>query len=156
MNILIWRVLLDRIPTRLNLSNKGIDIPSVLCPFCSNDVETSQHIFLACDIAERIWKLIFKWLNIPFFSAANVGVIFQFIDGLHLKSTKKMCIEGIFCCTIWTIWKYRNDLVFSSGQNRSDFLFDFIVSQSHIWASNKCRKICVSRDEWFQNPLLFL
>ncbi|GJY51080.1 RNA-directed DNA polymerase, eukaryota [Tanacetum coccineum] len=32
LNILLWRILRDKIPTRLNLSDKGIDLDSLLCP----------------------------------------------------------------------------------------------------------------------------
>ncbi|GJU94174.1 hypothetical protein Tco_1318930, partial [Tanacetum coccineum] len=32
VNIHAWKVFLDKIPTRLNLSLRGMDIPSILCP----------------------------------------------------------------------------------------------------------------------------
>ncbi|GJT78799.1 RNA-directed DNA polymerase, eukaryota [Tanacetum coccineum] len=34
VNILAWKVCLDKLPTRLNLSLRGIDIPSIICPNC--------------------------------------------------------------------------------------------------------------------------
>ncbi|GKB65097.1 hypothetical protein Tco_0921283 [Tanacetum coccineum] len=33
INIHAWKVRLDCLPTRLNLSSRGLDIPSILCPF---------------------------------------------------------------------------------------------------------------------------
>lgn len=44
VNILVWRLLLDRLPTRFNLVNRGLDIPSILCPICSNHAETAIHL----------------------------------------------------------------------------------------------------------------
>nr|GEY02893.1 RNA-directed DNA polymerase, eukaryota [Tanacetum cinerariifolium] len=35
INILAWKVSLDKLPTRLNLSLRGIEIPSISCPICS-------------------------------------------------------------------------------------------------------------------------
>nr|GEZ58576.1 auxilin-like protein [Tanacetum cinerariifolium] len=32
VNILAWKICLDRLPTRLNLSSRGLKIPSTLCP----------------------------------------------------------------------------------------------------------------------------
>ncbi|GJY08886.1 RNA-directed DNA polymerase, eukaryota, reverse transcriptase zinc-binding domain protein [Tanacetum coccineum] len=42
INIFGWRVYLDKLPTRLNLSLRGIDIPSILCPLCSIAVESVE------------------------------------------------------------------------------------------------------------------
>ncbi|GKB83701.1 hypothetical protein Tco_0950596 [Tanacetum coccineum] len=36
INILAWKVCLDKLPARLNLSLRGIDIPSITCPICSS------------------------------------------------------------------------------------------------------------------------
>ncbi|GJX40545.1 RNA-directed DNA polymerase, eukaryota, partial [Tanacetum coccineum] len=36
INIFAWKVSLDKLPTRLNLSLRGIEIPSISCPICSS------------------------------------------------------------------------------------------------------------------------
>ncbi|GJT88085.1 RNA-directed DNA polymerase, eukaryota [Tanacetum coccineum] len=51
VNIHAWKVCLDKLPTRLNLSIRGIDIPSILCPICNSYVESSSHIFFSCSLA---------------------------------------------------------------------------------------------------------
>ncbi|GJZ04536.1 RNA-directed DNA polymerase, eukaryota, partial [Tanacetum coccineum] len=43
VNILVWRVLKDRIPSRWNLSRKGVELSSLACPICSTHPETSHH-----------------------------------------------------------------------------------------------------------------
>ncbi|GJW27588.1 RNA-directed DNA polymerase, eukaryota, reverse transcriptase zinc-binding domain protein [Tanacetum coccineum] len=53
VNIFIWRLGLDRLPHRWNLSARGIDIPSILCSSCNVNVESSSHIFFDCDFAKR-------------------------------------------------------------------------------------------------------
>ncbi|GJZ72957.1 RNA-directed DNA polymerase, eukaryota, reverse transcriptase zinc-binding domain protein [Tanacetum coccineum] len=45
VNIFMWRLMLDWLPHRLNLSSRGIDIQSILCPSCNGNVESSNHIF---------------------------------------------------------------------------------------------------------------
>ncbi|GKE41341.1 RNA-directed DNA polymerase, eukaryota [Tanacetum coccineum] len=37
VNIFLWRLNLDRLPHRLNLSRQGLEIQSISCPVCSND-----------------------------------------------------------------------------------------------------------------------
>ncbi|GJV37683.1 RNA-directed DNA polymerase, eukaryota [Tanacetum coccineum] len=36
---------MDRLPTRLNLSSRGLKIQSILCPLCNVAVKTTSHIF---------------------------------------------------------------------------------------------------------------
>ncbi|GKE46109.1 RNA-directed DNA polymerase, eukaryota, reverse transcriptase zinc-binding domain protein, partial [Tanacetum coccineum] len=45
-----------RIPTRTNLDRRGIDLDSVRCPLCDEDLESEDHIFVSCEIASGIWK----------------------------------------------------------------------------------------------------
>nr|GEX85768.1 RNA-directed DNA polymerase, eukaryota [Tanacetum cinerariifolium] len=45
VNVHAWRVCLDKLPTKANLSLRGMDIPSIACPLCNSAVESSSHIF---------------------------------------------------------------------------------------------------------------
>ncbi|GJR16412.1 RNA-directed DNA polymerase, eukaryota [Tanacetum coccineum] len=45
INIMAWKVSLDKLPTRLNLSLRGIEIPSITCPICSCAGESCSHLF---------------------------------------------------------------------------------------------------------------
>ncbi|GJS82999.1 putative RNA-directed DNA polymerase, eukaryota, reverse transcriptase zinc-binding domain protein [Tanacetum coccineum] len=65
-NIFIWRMILDRLPHRLNLSPRGNDIPTISCPSCNGNVKSSNHIFFECDIAKEVWRLVRNWCDIPF------------------------------------------------------------------------------------------
>ncbi|GJU52604.1 ribonuclease H-like domain-containing protein [Tanacetum coccineum] len=68
VNIFLWRLLLNKLPTRVNLDRKSIDVHSLLCPICQEDVETVNHIFFSCEMATDLWSLLAKWwdLDIPF------------------------------------------------------------------------------------------
>nr|GEX60537.1 RNA-directed DNA polymerase, eukaryota [Tanacetum cinerariifolium] len=45
VNVHAWRVCLDKLATRANLSLRRMDIPSIACPLCNSAVEFSSHIF---------------------------------------------------------------------------------------------------------------
>ncbi|GJW68358.1 RNA-directed DNA polymerase, eukaryota, reverse transcriptase zinc-binding domain protein [Tanacetum coccineum] len=66
VNVFMWRLMLDRLPHRLNLSSCGIDIPSISCPSCNGNVESSNHIFFDCVNAKDIWNLVRNWCGILF------------------------------------------------------------------------------------------
>jgi len=36
-----WRVMLDRLPSKVNLENRGITVSCNLCPLCKKEVETT-------------------------------------------------------------------------------------------------------------------
>nr|GEU95546.1 RNA-directed DNA polymerase, eukaryota, reverse transcriptase zinc-binding domain protein [Tanacetum cinerariifolium] len=58
VNVFVWRAMLKRLPTRLNLDRRGIDTNSLLCPCCNSIVENSNHVFYSCNVALKLWKKI--------------------------------------------------------------------------------------------------
>nr|GEY80685.1 RNA-directed DNA polymerase, eukaryota [Tanacetum cinerariifolium] len=58
VNVHAWKVKLDGLPTRLNISRRGIDIESILCPMCGNAVESTSHIFFTCQMSKEILRKI--------------------------------------------------------------------------------------------------
>ncbi|GJX15971.1 RNA-directed DNA polymerase, eukaryota, reverse transcriptase zinc-binding domain protein [Tanacetum coccineum] len=57
VNIFMWRLSLDRLPHRLNLSLRGMDILAISCSSCNANVESANHIFFECIIDSDLWKL---------------------------------------------------------------------------------------------------
>ncbi|GJY03599.1 RNA-directed DNA polymerase, eukaryota, reverse transcriptase zinc-binding domain protein, partial [Tanacetum coccineum] len=45
INIHAWKVINDYLPTRFNLSRRGMDIRTIVCPMCNCMVESSRHFF---------------------------------------------------------------------------------------------------------------
>ncbi|GJU48519.1 RNA-directed DNA polymerase, eukaryota, reverse transcriptase zinc-binding domain protein [Tanacetum coccineum] len=58
VNIFMWRLMLDRLPHRLNLSSRGIDIQSISCSSCNDNVKSSNHIFLN---VTSLWSGGIRW-----------------------------------------------------------------------------------------------
>ncbi|XP_071714568.1 uncharacterized protein [Rutidosis leptorrhynchoides] len=46
LDIFIWRAKIGRLPVRVELDKRGIDLDSVRCPNCNNDPETVEHMLL--------------------------------------------------------------------------------------------------------------
>ncbi|GJY96199.1 RNA-directed DNA polymerase, eukaryota, reverse transcriptase zinc-binding domain protein [Tanacetum coccineum] len=51
-------VKLDGLPTRFNLSRRGIDINSIICPCCAMAVETTSHLFFTCSMVRELYRKI--------------------------------------------------------------------------------------------------
>nr|GEW30009.1 RNA-directed DNA polymerase, eukaryota, reverse transcriptase zinc-binding domain protein [Tanacetum cinerariifolium] len=45
INVFVWKLYLDRIPTRFNLLRRGVQVSSTECPICCNDTEDTSHVF---------------------------------------------------------------------------------------------------------------
>ncbi|GJS37519.1 RNA-directed DNA polymerase, eukaryota, reverse transcriptase zinc-binding domain protein [Tanacetum coccineum] len=58
VNIFIWGLSLDRLSHRLNLSSRGIAIPKISCSSYNGNMESSNHVFFACDISMEVWRLV--------------------------------------------------------------------------------------------------
>ncbi|XP_071739482.1 uncharacterized protein [Rutidosis leptorrhynchoides] len=74
INIFIWRLSLDRLPTRFNLSRRGVEIESTGCPSCNYGSDTIQHVMFACDVALELWRRVRLWVDVmlPAFSEWSV------------------------------------------------------------------------------------
>ncbi|GJW51894.1 RNA-directed DNA polymerase, eukaryota [Tanacetum coccineum] len=82
------RLSLDRLPHRLNLSSRGMDIPAISCPSCNANVESANHFFFECDIATDMWKLVFRWCDIPLFQASSWDSFNDWIISWHASKEK--------------------------------------------------------------------
>nr|GEY30431.1 RNA-directed DNA polymerase, eukaryota [Tanacetum cinerariifolium] len=71
VNIFLWRLSLDSLPHRLNLSSRGLDIPTISCSSCNGNVKSTDHVFFECDLVKEIWCLVRKWcdISIPTFAS---------------------------------------------------------------------------------------
>lgn len=60
-----WRVLLNRIPTKVNLALRNV-LPvegSLLCVSCGRSEESTLHLFLHCELASVVWRDLMGWLG---------------------------------------------------------------------------------------------
>ncbi|GKA72771.1 RNA-directed DNA polymerase, eukaryota [Tanacetum coccineum] len=66
INIHAWKVSLDCLPTRINISRRGMDIESILCPMCDNAAESASHLFFTCRVAKEVFRKILYWWDVDY------------------------------------------------------------------------------------------
>ncbi|GKB61507.1 RNA-directed DNA polymerase, eukaryota [Tanacetum coccineum] len=76
VNIFMCRLKLDRLPHRLNLSSRGIEISEISCPSCSGNVKSNHHIFFSFEFAKEVWRIIQRWCDeaFPLFDSNAHGI----------------------------------------------------------------------------------
>lgn len=156
VNVCIWKVLLDKLPTRVNLNIRGLNVESTRCDICDNGDETISHVVFSCQIAVDIWSQIARWWDLDIPIVHSVGELFEWLDNLVLSSSCKKAFTVVIITTIWSIWRFRNDWIFGDKKPKKAFLFDFVVSQAFLWMSNRSRKLNANWVGYLQNPSLAL
>ncbi|GJX60776.1 RNA-directed DNA polymerase, eukaryota, reverse transcriptase zinc-binding domain protein [Tanacetum coccineum] len=78
-----------RLPHRLNLSLRGMDILTISCSSCNANVESANHIFFECTIASDMWKLVYRWCDIPFVQALSFEAFKDWFSSWHAPKHKK-------------------------------------------------------------------
>ncbi|GJU30905.1 RNA-directed DNA polymerase, eukaryota [Tanacetum coccineum] len=93
VNVLAWRVYLDKIPNRLNLSTRGINIPSILCPICNSFVESTSHVFFSCSLARHLRSKISRWWEINDTIINSYGDWLNWLINIRLPTHQKIFLE---------------------------------------------------------------
>ncbi|GJU56973.1 RNA-directed DNA polymerase, eukaryota [Tanacetum coccineum] len=100
INVHAWKVKLDSFPTRFNLSRRGLDIQSILCPICGKAAETTSHIFFTCSMIRDIYQKIATWWDVILMEVSSFEEWRVWLSNIRLIGLCKEVLEGIF----YIIW----------------------------------------------------
>nr|GEU82911.1 hypothetical protein [Tanacetum cinerariifolium] len=141
------------LPHHLNLSSRGLNIPTISCSSCNGNVESANHVFFEYDLVKEIWCLVRKWCNISIPTFASYDTWNSWFSTWQATKAKSRRLYIIFAALFWWIWRCRNSVTFSSDSIKKDDLFDNIRASSSSWISNWGHVLC-NWVEWLKNPLL--
>ncbi|GKC73773.1 RNA-directed DNA polymerase, eukaryota [Tanacetum coccineum] len=89
VNIHAWKVKLDCLPTRLNISRRDMNIDSILCLICDKEVESSSHIFFAYHFARESFTRITTWWDVLFIEMSTYEEWLHWLSNLRLSCINK-------------------------------------------------------------------
>jgi hypothetical protein len=112
VNIFAWRARLDRLPSRVSLTNRNIQIDSIDCRLCGVEQETTSHLLVSCQVATWVWHFIGSWCGIPPIYAFSVKDLLSVHKYAPLDRKKRTALQGIIMTACWCIWKSRNEAIF--------------------------------------------
>jgi len=132
----VWKALLDRIPTRMNLEIRHCLPPDIgsNCVSCVSEPEHTSHIFLHCDMARNIWMKLMSWLYLNFIMPLNLFIHWECWSGGGTNKKIRKGLRMIWQAAIWVIWKARNDCIFKVAVTRWDEVVDEIKVLSWKWS----------------------
>ncbi|GKA03685.1 RNA-directed DNA polymerase, eukaryota, reverse transcriptase zinc-binding domain protein [Tanacetum coccineum] len=94
INILAWRIKHDFLPTRYNISQRGIDLVSIACASCTL-AETTSHIFFTCSLANHLYLKIDRWWNVTITDMTSYEDWYAWFSALRFESKRKKIFEGV-------------------------------------------------------------
>jgi len=79
----VWKALLDMIPTQVNLVIRNCLPPDIgnNCLWCVDALETTNHLFLHCDMARNVWLNLMTWLDLSFVMPLNLFIHWECWSG---------------------------------------------------------------------------
>ncbi|GJW23123.1 RNA-directed DNA polymerase, eukaryota, reverse transcriptase zinc-binding domain protein [Tanacetum coccineum] len=100
INVFSWRLMLNKLPSRVNLDKKVNDIGSVLCPIYQEDVETLNHTFFSYEMTKYLWALLARWWDLDIPVCANILEWFEWFASLCVSNMARSVLKGVggpFC-----------------------------------------------------------
>ena len=104
-----WTLILDRIPTKLNLGKRwllAID-ESKWCVFCDIEDETGVHMFIHCHVISKVKREVMNWLQFNFITPPNFILHINCWSSVLGSKKLKRRAQIIWHVVIWIIWRMR-------------------------------------------------
>nr|GEU45700.1 RNA-directed DNA polymerase, eukaryota, reverse transcriptase zinc-binding domain protein [Tanacetum cinerariifolium] len=96
VNVHAWKVKTDSLPTRFNVSRRGIHIDSIMCAICAKWAETSSHLFFSCCMARQTVRMITRWWDVPCGEVDSYEDWINWFVNLRLSYKHKQMLEDVF------------------------------------------------------------
>ncbi|XP_071709330.1 uncharacterized protein [Rutidosis leptorrhynchoides] len=152
VEVFVWRAKRGRLPVLLELDKRGVDLHSVRCQSCDNDLECIRHALLSFDKVWEVWKRLFDWwgVNLP----PNVNLI-ELIEGRlgqFGSDLGEKLWQGMLWVSVYVIWKNRNEKIFKNKSWNVPVAVSDIQSKSFEWISKRCKTKSIDWHTWIYNP----
>nr|GEY51167.1 RNA-directed DNA polymerase, eukaryota [Tanacetum cinerariifolium] len=151
VNILVWKILNNSLPTKFNISRRGILIDSIICPNCDVRVETVGHLFFSCSMSRDIFNLIARWWKVSIENFDCYDEWLEWIDSIRMSKKTKIMMEAVFYTSWWMIWWFRNSKIFKEKAPKKACFFDELQSKSFMWCRFRGNK-SFGWNDWLNHP----
>ncbi|GJW39580.1 RNA-directed DNA polymerase, eukaryota, reverse transcriptase zinc-binding domain protein [Tanacetum coccineum] len=133
INVLAWKIKTDALPTRFNISRRGIDIQDMSCPICDNAIESTDHLFFRCGLVRDIANKVLSWWNLDHANLNSYAEWKSWLVSIRMDSKLKKMFEGVWYSIWWYVWIYRNKLLFDERKPSKSMLIDNVIASSFYW-----------------------
>ncbi|CAM8969112.1 unnamed protein product [Rhodiola kirilowii] len=142
VEMLVWRIFLDSIPSKALLSERRILLreEDLFCVLCGGEKETSDHLFIHCEWSWRLWTDGLTWWGSSWVAPQSAKILLESWDvGGATKSSKRL--GRILCyAVLWSIWEERNKRCFQNCKRRVEEIGELVKVRVAWWAKYRKTK----------------
>ncbi|KAL4564433.1 hypothetical protein LXL04_028497 [Taraxacum kok-saghyz] len=142
INILLWRVLRDRLPVREILKEFNVNIQDVSCPVCKKEAESVSHLFLKCEMASHFWARFGFWWKVPIPIFDSMLHMWRWTDSLNIPKRRQKEMKVMISAMIKVLWDYRNGKLYKNKDKDKDFAFKGAQEMAFLWLSRVAIESC--------------
>ncbi|KVI03148.1 Endonuclease/exonuclease/phosphatase [Cynara cardunculus var. scolymus] len=156
INILSWRLLHKRLPTKINLAKRGVVCLSSMCPLCECAEEDEEHLFIGCSISQQLLKDLCKWWKVDIGQVNSIDNLLDRCSEVAGNFSCKKAFIGVVYGFFWIIWNLCNRKTFSvPSQMMATFLAGQLQAYSFFWFKNRVPKDVMANTwiEWCNSPM---
>jgi hypothetical protein len=158
VSIFAWRLLRDRLPTKINLVSRGILAPDLqYCVTGCGGIESAQHLFLSCSTFGSLWALVRSWIGFSAVDAYSLTDHFvQFTYSVGGLRARRSFLQLVWLACVWVVWTERNLRVFKNSATSVHQLLDKVKLFSYQWMRTRNVILATNSYMWWSSPLLCL
>ncbi|KAE8673291.1 RNA helicase family protein isoform 2 [Hibiscus syriacus] len=148
----LWQVSHKKLPVRVELKKRGVPLgDDILCPLCNLCEESVQHLFISCQVLWELWNKIIGFWGISCVLPSDPPSLLSSWTYLKLYSAMWKFIPAAI---LWSLWKFRNDIIFNGGKLDSFALFFTVRLRLAKWFLAKYPKSSIQVDSLIVDPSL--
>ncbi|MCH81567.1 pentatricopeptide repeat-containing protein [Trifolium medium] len=127
--------------TRMNLHRRRIiEVGESTCVLCGDSIETAVHLLLYCEVALKVWKGVFHWLDLPFSLPHNMFSIIHCLIQVGGKVLRKgLC--SIWQAVVWSLWRHGNAVLFERGISNHETVLEVVKVSTWKWWLNQSKSL---------------
>ncbi|KAJ9541514.1 hypothetical protein OSB04_028020 [Centaurea solstitialis] len=134
----LWRLRLDRLPTRDNLARKGIELENYSFRLCHGHSEPRDHLFLSCSKEKEVRIAVNAWWKLFSVEGGRLDEILYRANNSETNSNKRRLIEDTLVhAYLWLIWKGRNEVIFNNAHFNPSLIANHIQATACFWIHNR-------------------
>ncbi|KAL7247394.1 hypothetical protein ACSBR2_002330 [Camellia fascicularis] len=120
---------------------------SLLCHLCSSELETASYVLLHCPFSWSIWSAVVEEWGLHWCIPNSVdGLLSWWMSG-KFHNFDRSIWKAIPLIVLWSIWKLRNECMFSNAQPNSSGLLKLIKFRAAVWLKASIKDFPFSVDD---------
>ncbi|KAL4312348.1 hypothetical protein GQ457_01G050470 [Hibiscus cannabinus] len=136
VEIFSWLVIRQRIPVRVNLAARGLilsPISDVSCPLCGQAPESVAHLLFSCTVTWNVWMRCAAYWGLSLVFPNDPKAFLLAWHGFGVSKSIDSIWHLIPFAVLWTIWLFRNDIIFSKSRLDCTQIFFLVRKRVTSW-----------------------